>query len=396
MSETPKPTSEPITDHDIERELTAMTEPAAQTEPELWRAALEQSRGSVPRRTRRIPGRRRNRSVRLVIPMTAVLVVCAALAAVLAPSLSQSRQTARAVTERPPAALALPAMPQPATESADAQAFAAFVEPRLSSDRGRAADAPGTAAPPAMGRSSTSIGAGARGRSDRESAAQEPMQAARLIATRAEISLIVEDVEQTVRSCRVMLDPSRQEYLERSTVAGQPGDRRGQITLRIATDRQDAVLDAVRDLGDVDHESVSAEDLTGIITDTEARLSTLRQVERELTDLLERRENDSLSDIVTAQTELGKTRGQIESLEARLRSQQQRVRLSTIIIDAREQADPGSQPLPSYGQTFVNAGRDALTVLDRVLYGAVVSAPVWVLVTLTWLAWLVWRRLSRR
>ena len=99
---------------------------------------------------------------------------------------------------------------------------------------------------------------------------------------------------------------------------------------------------------------------------------------------------------MTAQNELGKTRGQIESLEARLRSQQQRVRLSTIVIKARERFDPAPEAVPSYGRTVRSAGRDALIVLDRVLYALVVSAPLWTAATLGWLAWLLLRRVSRR
>ncbi|MEO0629402.1 MAG: DUF4349 domain-containing protein, partial [Planctomycetota bacterium] len=137
-------------------------------------------------------------------------------------------------------------------------------------------------------------------------------------------------------------------------------------------------------------------DLTTSIADAGARLRSLRQIERELTELLARRENDTRADIVTAQAEFGKVRGQIESLDSRLRSQQRRVRLATIDVSLRERHDPTPESLPSYGRTVASAARDALMLLDRVVYGVVVSSPFWIAGLLGWVVWLIYRRLTRR
>jgi hypothetical protein len=100
------------------------------------------------------------------------------------------------------------------------------------------------------------------------------------------------------------------------------------LTMRIPSDRLDAVVDDLRELGTVDQFSTDSYDVTVEVTDLEAQISTLRASTKRIEGLL--LDAKDISDIITLENELSGRQAQLQSLEARQRGLDDQVSMSTI------------------------------------------------------------------
>jgi hypothetical protein len=100
------------------------------------------------------------------------------------------------------------------------------------------------------------------------------------------------------------------------------------LTLRIPSDRLDAVVVDLRKLGTVDQFSTDSYDVTVEVTDLEAQISTLRASTQRIEGLLLQAKD--ISDIITLENELDGRQAQLQSLEARQRGLDDQVSMSTI------------------------------------------------------------------
>jgi hypothetical protein len=102
------------------------------------------------------------------------------------------------------------------------------------------------------------------------------------------------------------------------------------LTLRIPTNRLDAVIAEVGALGTVDELATTASDVTDEVTDLDARISTLRASTQRIEALLV--EAKDISDIIKLEDELASRQAELESLEAQQRGLTDQVSLSTITL----------------------------------------------------------------
>ena len=100
------------------------------------------------------------------------------------------------------------------------------------------------------------------------------------------------------------------------------------LTLRIPTDRLDAVVEDLRALGTVDQFATTASDVTNKVTDLDAHISTLRASTQRIEALLV--DAKDITDIVKLEDELASRQAELESLEAQQRGLGDQVSLSTI------------------------------------------------------------------
>jgi hypothetical protein len=107
-------------------------------------------------------------------------------------------------------------------------------------------------------------------------------------------------------------------------------DRRANYQIRVPPDRLEALMDSAAALGKVGSRTISAEDVTDRVVDSEARLSVLRASRDRLKQLIER--SASVSDIVTVERELSRVQSELESLEARLNALKGSVALSELSV----------------------------------------------------------------
>ena len=116
---------------------------------------------------------------------------------------------------------------------------------------------------------------------------------------------------------------------------GGNGKLQGTIVVKILPQNLDGFLLKLRDLGEVQNQSVSTDDVTKDYYDTQARLDNSRRMETQLQDLL-KRENGKVSDLLAVERELERVRGDIEQMQGQLKLYDFQVQYATITMQLHE------------------------------------------------------------
>jgi hypothetical protein len=189
-------------------------------------------------------------------------------------------------------------------------------------------------------------------------------------------------------------------YVEKLDAKAQTGNARAlSAALRIPTKQLDGFLADVRKLGHVEEETRSNEEVSDQYVDLQARLKSARATEQRLVELLGTR-TGKLQDVLEAERELARVRGEIESMQGQSAILVHRVNYATVQVELSEEYRQvlGSGPI-STGTKIRNAAVEGFTNLED---GAVALA-VFVFAVgpslLFWLAillvpgWFIWKRL---
>lgn len=106
------------------------------------------------------------------------------------------------------------------------------------------------------------------------------------------------------------------------------------LLVRVPVANFSRLLDQISSLGKVTNKQISGQDVTGEYTDTEARLRNLQRQEVRLLALVDKAQ--SLSDVLTLESELSRVRGDIEVFQGRLKTLDNTTTFSVIRIDVKE------------------------------------------------------------
>ncbi|HET9372213.1 MAG TPA: DUF4349 domain-containing protein [Vicinamibacterales bacterium] len=152
--------------------------------------------------------------------------------------------------------------------------------------------------------------------------------------------------------------------------------------LRIPVASYEAALNDLRRLGKVSRESQSSDDISAAVRDLGARLTTARQQETRLRDLLQRR--GELNDVLAVERELARVRSDIERMEAEARANADRVALATITLRVEEGYRAALLPeSDSIGRrisnAFVDGWRAAFDRVVELMIGVLQVTPTLVL-----------------
>jgi hypothetical protein len=168
------------------------------------------------------------------------------------------------------------------------------------------------------------------------------------------------------------------------------------MEIRVPASRFDAAMAGIARTGKLREQSTSAQDMTGDITDSAARLRNLRQTEADIRAIMNR--SGSVSQVMDAETQLSSVREQIETLEAQLKSMLNQVAYATIDIDM--QAEASTAPVqPTAQAQLASTWNAAIASLGQTTIG-LVGALLWTLVFVPYLlaaatiAWFIYRRLA--
>ncbi|MEO8189858.1 MAG: DUF4349 domain-containing protein [Acidobacteriota bacterium] len=182
-------------------------------------------------------------------------------------------------------------------------------------------------------------------------------------------------------------------YVSDSQASGEGSRRRGTVSLRVRADSFERALAALKELGKVQSEHVSTNDITRAYTDLEARLQVKRDAAVRVREILKNR-TARLADVLAAEKQLSELVEQIESMEGERRYYDQQVALSTIAAELHE---PESVTRPSAFAPLRQALRDSVYNLSASL-GTFVTGLLyllpWAIATAAML--LVVRRVRRR
>jgi hypothetical protein len=161
-------------------------------------------------------------------------------------------------------------------------------------------------------------------------------------------------------------------------------ERSGSITMRVPSARFAASLRALRDLGDVEVQSVRGRDVTASYVDLRARLRIAKARREVLLDLMA--EARSIEQTIRVQNALDDTQLRIEEVQGELRLLDDRTSLATIALSLREE---GVEPqahveTPSIPNAFERAAAGFVGVIAGVVIGLGYVIPVALLVLAAW------------
>jgi hypothetical protein len=227
---------------------------------------------------------------------------------------------------------------------------------------------------------------------DAQSATDEAPAARRLVK-RAELHIRVPDTRAAVTRLEALTAQSGG-YVEAVSADRYDDVLHYSLTLRVPVERLDATLAAIRGMAkEIDHDSVTAEDVTEQYVDLEARLRTLRTTETELLELLgtARESGRKLEDVMAVYGKLTEIRTTIEQIEGQRKALEQLSALSTVRVELLP--SEGGRPLVAEGwrpgETLRRSARTLVTALQGLAnlavwlivvalpLGAIIALPVW-------------------
>ncbi len=167
--------------------------------------------------------------------------------------------------------------------------------------------------------------------------------------------------------------------------AGVPS---GSVTLRIPNASFPAALVEARRLGRVLSENAQGEDITEQFVDLQARLNNAKAQEKRLLALLDRAQN--VSEVLAVEKELGRIRGDIESMQGRLNFLANRAEMATLTVEVTEpQSLAPTAPGQSAFDTVKAAVDGFLAMVGALVVAGATLAP---LALAVWVGWRIYRK----
>jgi hypothetical protein len=228
-----------------------------------------------------------------------------------------------------------------------------------------------------------------------------PEPTAPMIARTASLSLTVKDFAPLEASVKTIAQRHNGYIASLNSASPQDAARTLSATLRIPSAQLESAIGELKQLGRVEQESQSGEEVTKEFTDRAARMKNARATEERLLDVL-RNHTGQVKDILATEQEIARVRGDIEQMEADQRALQTRVDFATIDLSVQEEYKASLQGAPTATATRLhNAAVDGY----RAAIDSVIGVGIWALQALpTILVWAIalfaparwiWKRMRR-
>ncbi len=145
----------------------------------------------------------------------------------------------------------------------------------------------------------------------------------------------------------------------------------GTIVLKVIPNDLEGFLAELRELGDVQSEGVSGEDVTEQYVDLQARLTNYKVVRERMIKILDERARE-VKDILEVERELARLGGEIESIEGRIKCMDRQVDLATITVSFYEDKVTVTNAL-DLGVKFKETSRIAVETFVNTFNGAIIA-----------------------
>ncbi|MGL5082801.1 MAG: DUF4349 domain-containing protein [Microcoleaceae cyanobacterium] len=162
--------------------------------------------------------------------------------------------------------------------------------------------------------------------------ASAPKALPQLVKTAA-VSLVVDSVESSIQGVRQITQQSQGDLmgLQDETSTDAIDRQRASMQIRVPQEKLDSTLQKLKQLGTIQSQTLTAEDVSDQLVDFEARLRNLRKTEETLLKIMER--SGEVADVLKVAQELSGVRNSIEQTAAQIKSLQNRVAYSTVTIN---------------------------------------------------------------
>jgi hypothetical protein len=181
----------------------------------------------------------------------------------------------------------------------------------------------------------------------------------RQVVRKATIELKTTDVRAVFLKAGHLVEEAMGEFVQDSALTGTDQQMQANLTLRVDAQRLPELLNELRGVAEVVSERVGGQDVTSQVVDLEARLRNETRVEQELLELMDKRADAPLKEVLALRSHLSNVRQSIEQLTAQRDHLGRLVSLATVLVIIRgAQAEP-PKPDGSIGAYFFERMRAA-------------------------------------
>lgn len=138
------------------------------------------------------------------------------------------------------------------------------------------------------------------------------------------------------------------------------------LRVRIPAEKFDAFVIGLKDLGELQSQSINAQDVTAQWVDVEARLATKREVEARYLEIV--KQAKTVTEVLEVERELGNVRAEIESMEAQMKTLRDQVAMSTLTITCTKPQARSDSFTPHVGVALKEGWNNLLRFLVGLLH----------------------------
>lgn len=157
----------------------------------------------------------------------------------------------------------------------------------------------------------------------------------RMIIRKGTMSIEVDSYDETEGKIKDIVKNFGGYLTNSSSKLNADGKKQGSITIRVATEKFDAMIEEISKTGKVMNRNITGKDVTEEYLDSEARLKTQRELESRLLKLLAEK-TAKLTDVVEVEQKLANVRENIEKTEGRMRYLKDQASYSTLTVSVYE------------------------------------------------------------
>jgi len=219
-----------------------------------------------------------------------------------------------------------------------------------------------------------------------DQSAQSPAVIERKLIKTGSIEFEVGSVNETKGKISILVKDAGG-YISSDNQNNYSGSPRYEQVVRIPSDKLDDFISKVEGLAKrVDNKTISTQDVTEEFIDVETRLATKKELEARYRDLL--KQAKSVKDIIEVEAQLNNVRGEIESMEGRLKYLNSQVSYSTLTV-TYYQAVSGNY---GFGYRFFNSFGQGWSALLDFIIGIFAAWPFIIIIGVGVWFYIRWRR----
>ena len=187
----------------------------------------------------------------------------------------------------------------------------------------------------------------------------------RRIIYNASLDLVVENMEKADQALRLLVGERKGAYVAKAEIRGAPGaPRSGSWTLRVPAGQFDTFRLGVRQLGEVQQDSLDSQDITEQFFDLDARMKNNLARAEGLRKLLEKAAQNRIEDYLAVQQKLDQVTADLDVQKGQLQRLDKLSTLATVTVTMHERKDFAQKEAPRFATRVGRSFGDSLEALQ--------------------------------